>query len=128
MTLQPDTAKSGMLEALSLLPAFQSLGLTVPLDMRRRWSAKGCKLPKALLRCIVRSHSWCSLYLHSLADSHLVSLLDLGGGLAAQMPVAAANEATASRLRVYDHKAGSAKVLTYAIRTDERGVKAWQQG
>jgi len=125
MVLQPSTAGSGMLEALSLLPNFQSLELTVSPAMRRWWTALGCKLPKTLLRCIARSRSWSSLHLHHLIEEHLVSVLQLGGGLAAQMPVEEADEATASRLRVCSHVGST--VLSFAIRADERGVKTWQQ-
>jgi hypothetical protein len=130
MLLQPSTADSGMLEALSMLPAFQSLELTVspqPATRReQRWPANGFKLPPALLRCIARSRSWSSLHLHRRADAFPVNLL-ARGGLADQLPPLAVDDATASRLRVCDHRAGSSKVRSYAIRADERGVKTWQQ-
>jgi hypothetical protein len=130
MALQPNTAHSGMMQALSLLPVFQSLELTVsrhPAERReQRWPAHGFKLPKTSLQYIVRSRSWCSLHLHRRADVLPVNLLSRGG-LAEQLPPLHVDDATASRLRVYDHRAGSAKVRSYAIRADERGVKTWQQ-
>ena len=43
------------------------------------------------------------------------------------MPVEEADEAAAKRLRVYVHGSDSTQVASFAIRTDARGVKSWQQ-
>lgn len=126
LELQSGTAGSGVLVALSLLPAFQSLELTLRGKQRDGWPAHGLVLPPALLRCIVQSRSWCSLHVHPAGGSSM-DLLRTAGGLAAQMPPEHADDATARRLRVYGHGKGGGEVQSYGIRDDGRGGgKQWQ--
>ena len=126
LELQSGTAGSGLLGALSVLPAFQSLELTLRGKQRDGWPAHGLVLPPALLRCITRSRSWCSLHVHSAAGGGL-DLMRTAGGLAAQVPVVHADDATARRLRVYSHGKGGGGVRSYGIRNDGRGGgRQWQ--
>jgi hypothetical protein len=56
-----------------------------------------------------------------------MDLLRTAGGLAAQMPVEHADDATARRLRVYGHGTGSGDVRSYGIRDGGRGGgRQWQ--
>jgi hypothetical protein len=72
------------------------------------------------MQLIVQSRSWCSLHIHPAGGS-AVDLLRTTGGLAAQMPVEHADDATARRLRVYSYGTGSGDVRSYGLRDDGRG-------
>lgn len=128
-----ETDTAAMLTALSQLPAFESLELA--LDMGESgWNQRAdYDLPPGLLRFISRSRSWRSLHLHRLADSQPADPLqaDARGGLPARMPPATADDATAKRLCVHDHRAGcgsgAAAVPRFTIRPDAQGAMGWQR-